>query len=148
MITKPIAFKAPPADAECTHWDFEFLPNSTALSSVRCRLCGKIGVPQHEAYKALVEKMKSTYHPWLDVVGAPKSRVIEVKTAGGAIFRARQLPAGYLPKPAMKKGGWFWVATDPAYGEPPTCWDNNVCWDCNEAGRPSDPVVAWRELVL
>lgn len=88
------------------------------------------------------------YHPWLDVVGAPKSRLIEVKTAGGVVFRARQLPAGYLPKSAMKKGGWFWVATDPAYGEPPACWDNNVCWDCNEEGRPSDPIVAWREIRL
>ena len=146
MPTKPITFKAPPAAAECTHWDFEIRGNSV-VGTVGCNLCGQT-VPLLEAARALIARLTAISHPWLDPAGAPKSRVVEVKTASGHVFRAKQLPAGHLPGPAMKRGGWFWVATGDAHGEEPPDWDNRICWDCNEEGRPSSPVIGWRELVL
>ncbi len=144
MATKPVTFKTPPEPEGCTHWDFEII----GRDQVRCRLCGASGLELWDVLDAFVDHMKAAYHPWLDPVGAPQSRVVEVKTASGHTFRAKQLPAGYLPKAAMKRGGWFWVATGDAHGEEPPDWDNRICWDCNEEGRPSSPVIGWRELVL
>ena len=69
----------------------------------------------------------------------PPDKLVEVKTKGGATFIA-SLGLGYVDVDENDCCGWA------AYREweAPKCWTDGVCWEQNEDGVPSDPVVAWR----
>lgn len=59
----------------------------------------------------------------------PAFEPVVVRTAAGRVF------AAYVGHNGV------WSAADLVVRPP--CWTDGICWQSNEDGEPSDPVVAW-----